>query len=243
LVFIYTIMPTYKARLTRREQAKYLAVARELAATGIQLQIPDEWQALQILIGGPPESYIHQLGNGLVVYSLWVSMVAERGGIILRDFQIATAWDSDIFPCGSEDGTQYRCADGCDHDGRDVLNHRIENNLRFSQCGDIREGWLLAMGRVPVPKEYGPGKPAPVQVVFLDQFFQEHTATAELLVQRSPKTRKPSVQLGPGLYEREKATASERVTGGDSVVPSASRSSNNVASVSTNNLKSNGVDA
>jgi hypothetical protein len=55
-------MPTYKPRLTRSEQLKYLTVAQELSAGGIELDIPEEWlgnaRPLRIMIGGPPASYL-----------------------------------------------------------------------------------------------------------------------------------------------------------------------------------------
>ena len=59
------------------------------------------------------------------------------------------------------------------------------------------------MGNKPVPEEYGPGKPAPVEVRFFDQFWQSQVASCILAVERSKQTRKHSIGSGLGLYERE----------------------------------------
>jgi hypothetical protein len=213
-------MPIYKPRLTRTEQAKYLAVARELVGAGVTLRIPDEWcdnaSRLQILIDGPPASSIYQLASGLVVYAVHVRILAERGAVILQDFQIIPAWDSGICECSPEKGTGYRFAPGLDYEWNEVLNHRIVNLLRFSRRGDMQEGWLLAMGYKPVPEEYGPGRPAPLEVAFLDQFSQQHTASAVFAVERSAKATKPAARPRTGLWERE--DTSERVKGKDSEV-------------------------
>ena len=213
-------MPTYKPRLTRTEQAKYLAVARELLGAGVTLTIPDEWcdnaSRLQILIDGPPASSIYQLASGLVVYAVHVRILTERGPVILQDFQIIPAWDSGTWECSPEKRTGYRFAPGLDYEWNEVLNHRIMNLLRLSRRGDMHEGWLLAMGYKPVPEEYGPGRPAPLEVAFLDQFSQQHTASAEFAVERSAKATKPAARPRIGLWDRE--DASERVKGKDSEV-------------------------
>ena len=202
-------MPIFKPRLTRREQAKYLAVAEELLAGGIALEIPDEWRdnarALHIEIGGPPASSIYQLASGIVVYVVRAKLVAERGGIILEDFEITPAWDRDVYPCGSEGGS-YRLAAGLQYDWDEVLNHRIENRLRFRR-GDLADGWLLATGSKPIPPQYGPGRPAPLEVAFLDQFSEQHTVRREIAVERSAKTLKSAVRPRPGLFDPVHSTA------------------------------------
>jgi len=205
-------IPIYKPRLTRSEQAKYLRVAQELLAAGVELNIPDEWsdnaRALRITIGGPPASSIYQLASGLVVYAVYVIILAERGGVILRDFQIMPAWDPAVSECGPEKATGYRFATGLDYEWNDVLNHRIVNLLRLSRPGDMREGWLLGTGCKPVPQEYGPGKPAPLEIAFLDQFSQKHTVSAAFVVERSAKTTKSAARPRTGLYEEEDPPAS-----------------------------------
>jgi hypothetical protein len=202
-------VPIFKPRLTRREQAKYLTAAEELLAGGLALEIPDEWRdnthALHIEIGGPPASSIYQLASGIVVYVVRVKLVAERGGMILEDFEITPAWDSSVYPCGSERGS-YRLAAGLQYDWNEVLNHRIENHLRFRR-GDLADGWLLATGSKSIPPEYGPGRPAPLEVAFLDQFSKQHKVSGDFVVERSAKTPKSAVRPGPGLFDPVSSTA------------------------------------
>lgn len=102
-------MPIYKPKLTWSEQANYFRVAQELIAAGVKVDIPDEWHQnacpLRILIGGPPASSIYQLSGRLVLYVVRVNLSAERGGLIIRDFDITPRWDRDVFPCYTEEGT------------------------------------------------------------------------------------------------------------------------------------------
>ena len=91
-----------------------------------------------------------------------------------------------------------------DFDFREVLNHRIENLFRLRR-GDLREGWLLAMGYKPVPAEYGLGRPAPVEVRLLDQFSRVNVASVELAVERSTKPKQLLSAKRPGLFEPEEA--------------------------------------
>lgn len=65
-------MPTYKPRLTHREQARYLEVARDLAAAGAGIDIPpqciEEACCLRLTIAPSPESMIFQLSPSTVLY-------------------------------------------------------------------------------------------------------------------------------------------------------------------------------
>jgi hypothetical protein len=196
-------MSTYKPDLTPREQAKYLSIASELAAAGMRVDIPDEWKEnahfLHITIADSPESLIIQISPTIVLYALRVRIMAEHA-VTLQEFEVVTRWDSGIFPCYAQGRTPYRFAPGLDFDIKEVLNDRIESDLRLRR-GDIREGWLLAMGNKSVPEEYGPGRPAPVEVTFFDQVGQSQGASVTLAVERSTQTR--SKGRGLGLRERE----------------------------------------
>jgi hypothetical protein len=198
-------MPTYKPELTPREQAKYLSIAMEQKAAGMRVDIPHEWQAkarfLRVIIAGSPESLITQISPTIVLYAFRVRLLAERG-VTLQAFEVGTSWDADIFDCYPEGRTPYRFAPGLEFNVKEVLNDRIENDLRFRR-GDVREGWLLAMGNKPVPKAYGPGRPAPVEVRLFDQFGQSQVVQATLLVERSARIRASSVRPGAGLYEQD----------------------------------------
>jgi hypothetical protein len=197
-------MPTYKPKLTRREQAKYLSIARELEAAGTRFEIPDEWQEnnrfLHVTIAGSPESLITQLSPTIVLYALRIRLLAERS-VTLQEFEVVTCWDPDVFSCYPQGRTPYRFAPGLDFEVKEVLNDRIERDLRFRR-GDIQEGWLLAMGNKPIPREYGPGRPAPVEVRFFGQFGQSQVASATLAVERSTQSQKSSLRPGRGLYEQ-----------------------------------------
>ncbi len=119
----------------------------------------------------------------------------------------------------------YRFAPGLDFDFDQVLNHRIESFLRFRR-GDIRDGWLLAMGSKPIPEEYGPGRPAPLKIVLFDQFSQPHAASGEFGVERSAKTTRSAARPRTNLFAPEDTPdVKERVTGNTSWLPeSVSRS-------------------
>jgi hypothetical protein len=89
---------------------------------------------------------------------------------------------------------------------RQVLPTHIENRLRFRR-GDLADGWLLATGSKPIPPQYGPGRPAPLEVAFLDQFSEQHTVRREIAVERSAKTLKSAVRPRPGLFDPVHSTA------------------------------------
>ena len=210
-------MPTYKPELTPREQGKYLSIARELEAAGTRVDIPDEWREnerfLRITIAGSPESLITQLSPSKVLYAFRVRLLAERSGTV-QGFEVETCWDQGVFPCYPEGRAPYRFAPGLDFDFDEVLNHRIESFLRFRR-GDVCEGWLLAMGYKPIPDEYGPGRPAPLNIVLFDQFSQQHAESGEFLVERSARTTR---SCGPaqnqplctgGHTRRERAPSGE----------------------------------
>jgi hypothetical protein len=129
-----------------------------------------------------------------------VRLLAEHS-VNLQHFEVAASWDPDIFPCYTRGRTPYRFAPGLEFNGKEVLNDRIERDLRFRR-GDVREGWLLAMGNKPVPEAYGPGGPAPVEARLFDQFGQSQVGHATLLVERSARIRASSVRSGAGLYEQ-----------------------------------------
>jgi hypothetical protein len=196
-------MSTYKPELTPSEQAKYLSIAEELQAAGTRVDIPDEWlenaRLLRITIADSPESLITQISPTIVLYALRVRIQAEHS-VTLQDFEVVTRWDPNTFSCYPRGRIPYRFAPGLDFDMKEVLNHRIERKLRFRR-GDVREGWLLAMGNKSVPEEYGLGKPAPVELRFFDKFW--HSQGATLSVERSTQTYSKGRGPGLGLHERE----------------------------------------
>ena len=196
-------MPIRKSRLSREEERQCLASLRDRQARGFDVVIPRQLEracGLDIIIAGSPESLITQLSPTIVLYALRVRLLAEHS-VNLQHFEVAASWDPDIFPCYPKGRTPYRFAPGLEFDVKEVLNDRIEHDLRFRR-GDVREGWLLAMGNKPVPEAYGPGRPAPVEVRLFDQFGQSQVDHATLLVERSARIRASSVRPGAGLYEQ-----------------------------------------
>jgi len=196
-------MPIRKSRLSREEQRQCLASLRDRQARGFNVVIPRQLEracVLDIIIAGSPESLITQLSPTIVLYALLVRLVAERSGTV-QEFEVAASWDPGIFPCYPKGRTPYRFARGLEFNVKEVLNDRIERDLGFRR-GDVREGWLLAMGNQPVPEEYGPGTPAPLELRLFDQFGQSQGERATLLVERSARIRASSVRPGAGLYEQ-----------------------------------------
>jgi len=197
-------MPIRKSRLSREEQRQCLASLRDRQARGFNIVIPRELEracGLDIIIAGSPESLITQISPTIVLYAFRVRLLAERG-VTLQAFEVGTSWDADISACYPEGRTPYRFARGLEFNVKEVLNDHIERDLRFRR-GDVREGWLLAMGNKPVPEAYGPGRPAPVELRLFDQFGQSQVDHATLLVERSARIRASSVRPGAGLYEQD----------------------------------------
>ena len=204
-------MPTYKPRLTHREQARYLEVAQGLAAAGVRIDIPPAWIeeaiCLRLVVAPSPESMIYELSPSKVLYALRVRLSAETT-VAVHDFEIGTPWDPDIFSCYPDGHQLYRFAPGLDFDFKEVLNHRIDDVLRF-RSGDIREGWLLAMGNKPVPKAYGPGMPATVQVG-LSAPCCRTLADVDLFVERSAKAKQNPTRIRASLFEPQSESRTGR---------------------------------
>jgi hypothetical protein len=200
-------MPNYKERLTRKEAARYLEVAQDHAAAGARLDIPSEWaradRFLHLSLAPSPESLIYQLSPSKVLYVLRLRLVPERSTTV-QEFEITTAWDRDVIPCYPDGHSLYQFASGLDFEFKEVLNHRIENFLRLRR-GEIQEGFLLAMGLKPVPEEYGPGRPASVELRLFDQFKRPNVASVDLAVVRSTRRRETLSRKRRSLFEPEQA--------------------------------------
>jgi hypothetical protein len=79
------------------------------------------------------------------------------------------------------------------------------------------------MGYKPVPEEYGPGRPAPLNIVLFDQFSQQHKASAEFLVERSARTTRSAARPRTSLFAPENTPdLKECVTGKASRPPESS---------------------
>ena len=214
-------MPIYKSRLTRTEQEDYLVLAQQLLAQGVELEIPDEWEMwsrkLDISIH-PVHSSIYEVRRGITIYAVYVRLVSRDSNLTIEEFEIAPPWDHGVIACYAA-RDRYRFATSLDFEYEEVLNHRIEDLLRFHRRGDRAEGWILGSGMRPVPPDYGPGKPAPFRLDFVDQVGRVYSVSAAAAVERSARIVQPYKRRGQRLFDSETIEArlaSSRRDPGDS---------------------------
>jgi hypothetical protein len=205
-------MPSRKLRLNRAEQARYLIALRQLQAAGVDVGIPEELlensRAVDITVAGGPASSVFDSSGG-TFYATWVRLVAERPSTLL-DCRMSTDWDKHIV-LRSFDEERPVCKLGpLDYSRTEVLNHRIENGLRFDRRGDWFEGMILANGLRPIPEKYRDGAIVPFQLTFEDVFGEKISETAKLSVVRTEKQR-PAEQRGTGLYGPSRSSESRRL--------------------------------
>jgi len=163
-------MPTKKNRLTQTERDEYLAAAQQLQSQGLITELPTEWKELgeSFVIQVGKLSTIYVLAPGQILYAVYARLVSRTNNFALTHFDIVPYWDEGI-SC-SYDETTYSFARGrLEFEYDSVLNHRFEKLFRLGHEGERVEGWFLGTGLHPVPKEYGPGKPAPLTLRFFDQ--------------------------------------------------------------------------
>jgi hypothetical protein len=142
-------------------------------------------------------------------YAIGVRLVAERPDTLL-DCRVSTDWDDHIV-LRSFDEERPVCKLGpLSYSRVEVLNHRIENALRFDRRGDWFEGVILANGLRPIPEKYLDGAIVPFQLTFEDVFGEEITEAARLFVARTEKQR-PAEQRGTGLYGPSRSAESRRL--------------------------------
>jgi hypothetical protein len=193
-------MPDRKVHLNRAEQARYLKTLRELQADGLDFEIPEELlensRAVDITVAGGPVSWVFE-SSGVTFYAIEVRLVAERPDTLL-DCRIRTDWDNHIVLRSFDDYRPLCRLGSLDYPRAEVLNHRIENGLRFDRRGDWFEGMILANGLRPIPEKYRDGAIVPVQLTFEDVFGEEISETGRLFVARTEKQR-PAEQRGTGL--------------------------------------------
>jgi hypothetical protein len=183
-------------------------IAQQLHEQGVAIEIPEEWQNLSQYfdISISPDSTIYVLRPGVTAYAVYGRIQSRCSNVVVDNFDIIPSWDPDVVPHSAMEKT-YRLARSLEFDFEDVLNHRIEKSLRFRRAGDRVEGWLLGLGMRPVPLEYGPRKPAPFKLSFVDQFGRPCHASAMALVDRSAKIPEPRVPRSSVFAGEETAAA------------------------------------
>jgi len=205
-------MPNRKLRLNRAEQARHLISVRELHAVGLDIEIPEEdSRAVDITVFGGPASSVFDSSWGTFYYAIGVRLAAERPDTLL-DCRLRTDWDDHIVLMSFDEERRVCKLGPLDYLRAEVLNHRIQNGLRFDRRGDWFEGMILGNGLRPIPEKYLDGAIVPFQLTFEDVFGEEISETAKLFVVRSEKQR-PAEQRGTGLYGPSRSSESRRLAG------------------------------
>jgi len=192
---------------TRQQQATYLALGQELQAARLDFGIPDEWhensRSLDIFVAPREGNLLCELSSGVTACAIYVELVSLSSNLILENSQIASEWDSELIVlCGDQRG-MYRVGAAFEFTGEEVLNHRIENGLRFHHCGGVAKGWIVAACRKPIPDKYRSWMITKLSLTFTDQFGHDHSAQAEAILERSARLRDtgPRERKSQGLFE------------------------------------------
>jgi hypothetical protein len=184
-----------------------------LQADGLDFEIPEELpensRALDITVAGGPVSWVFESSRGTVFYVIEVRLVAERPDTLLY-CRIRTDWDNHIVLRSFDDYRPLCRLGSLDYPRAEVLNHRIENGLRFDRRGDWFEGMILAHGLRPIPEKYHDGAIVPFQLTFEDVFGEEISEDAKLFVDRTAKPVWPAGR-GTGLYGPRRSSESGRL--------------------------------
>lgn len=177
-------------RLSRSQERKYRLRLQQLRAEGHDFVIPEQWSnnddALVIQVYNPLGNVILDPGivGGVGYFAVWVRMIAQRPNVTLLDHEFRTDWDDQIELVNAELRDQLWLLRLFDIVEKEVLNSRFETPLRFSNRGQVIEGWLVAAGSRPIPPQYRGGASVRFQLVFRDQFDGKIEAEADLSVRR-----------------------------------------------------------
>ena len=224
-------MPIVKRSLTRSEMAAHLARDEKMFATGVNIQIREEWResaraldkTLDIAVGGGCATFVFDLTAGRAGYVISVRLVGQALGTVL-DCRLTTSWDDDIVLASFNDEDSMCRLGLLQYPRSQVLNLRIQNSLRF-QRGQMIEGVILATGVNPIPEAYRHGKIVPINLAFLDQNENQVREAADLFVDRLWKPKHKFVPRNTGLFDRGRIVSTrEPVTSQeDSSVPQVPR--------------------
>jgi hypothetical protein len=194
-------MPTRRLSLSRAELGRHRSAAQELCALGLDVEVerPDD---LDIGAGPPWENMLFDVrSGGVAYYAVWLRMVARRSRVILTDYEMTTDWDDQILLLNIDERKPFCKLGSLEFEGREVLNSRLENHLRFYDQGAMVEGWLLASGLRPIPPQYRYGQTLPCQLTFWDQFHHEIGVRAYLSVLRRGTQQKVAERPRVGLFD------------------------------------------
>ena len=199
-------MPIRKLRLSRFEEAEHLLCLQQLQVEGHDVEIPEgqpkKADTLDIEVGPPLENMVFDLRDGGVAYyAVRSRIVAKRSGVILTDCEIAADWDDQILLLNIDEGKPLCKLGWFDVERKEVLNSRLENQLRFHDRGEMVEGWILASGLERIPQQYRYGAVVPCQLTFWDQFQHEIGVRAYLSVLRAGTQKNAALRPRTGLFD------------------------------------------
>jgi hypothetical protein len=193
-------------------QKKRFAAWDALEKAGIPLELPEYRVGLKsdggLTIRQMPTDYIEAVIRELkhcVAYVMPVFIRRdEPGRTIIRDWTLHVPWDDSVDWLVQEKKRNrrwYTFSQNSLHNHhyarKSVLNHCME---RVLSRGDIREGLLLAVGKVRPPKTYRNGEIIPIRFSILDQWDYEWSVTFRLpLVRGHLNNEMPSSKRGPLL--------------------------------------------
>ena len=197
-------MPIRKPRLSRQEEAEYLLCLQQLQGEGHDVEIPDKWRenaaAVDIEVGAPWENMVFDLTNGGVgYYAVRLRLIARRPGVILLEYAITSDFDDQILLLNIDERNPFCKLGRFEFERREILNSRVDNELRLQRRGQMVQGWLLASGLSRIPPQDRDGAKVPFQLTFRDQFQQETGVHGTLSVFRAPNQKNPVVRPWTGL--------------------------------------------
>jgi hypothetical protein len=138
-------MPNLKRRLSRLEEATHRDYLRQLQAEGIDVEIPENSRALDIVL---EESMVFESATGGVHYAVLTRLVPERSGFIVTGWELNTDYDDQIVPESFDDRHLIFRLGGQEYCRREVLNPRMEKIKRSPAAKWQRVGsWPRASAR------------------------------------------------------------------------------------------------
>jgi len=184
-----------KKRLSPCQEREYLNCLRTLQAEGVSVDIPDEWLRdscpLDIVLAPPTVSMAFDWPSGGAGYAVWVRLLSHKRCMV-EECALSAPWDDDIVI-----QTIDECKSVCEFSKlvfplAQVLNHQIENTLRFPRPGYVVQGVILARSGARIPDHYTSGVRAPSTLTLYDQWGEEITEQGHLSVgDRARKRTKP----------------------------------------------------
>jgi len=206
--------------------SRFIEDWRELEGAGIPLEplnfrVGSDSRGLLIRHEPHPyeDGYVREIRLGRIAYMVPVFIRRDAPGkTIIRNCTLRAPWDDYIEFL--EENTKknagwYTFSEDAyppkhEYPRNMVLNHRITGAL---SRGDIREGLLLGLGKVPPPEEHHSGDKIPVIVSVVDQWDYESSAVFKLQLMRCENRANeiPKRKRKPLLSCRDVATPGKLV--------------------------------